>query len=230
MTLRTEYLTVCDNCGERRFSDRLRHPSGLALRVDEDGPQPAGECPSCGSLAYTTHEIEFYERGGRHLARVMEPRPDSIYGARVLFQTRDVRGLAFAREAAVRAILRKGRFTLIHSHGSTWAGQLYEPLGALDRMLATAPLDPTFEATGRFSFPHHAEKGVWRFFGNFHGVSHGFNIETTETDLIERISGAIRENMRRPDYRQARKDAAPSIAQTIQTIRRRRAHERKRAA
>jgi DNA-directed RNA polymerase subunit RPC12/RpoP len=43
---------VCDNCGARIPADELVIPHRLWERMDEDGPEPAGECPHCGALAY----------------------------------------------------------------------------------------------------------------------------------------------------------------------------------
>lgn len=42
----------CDNCGALLNEDQLREPRDLWERVDPDGPEPAGECPHCGALAY----------------------------------------------------------------------------------------------------------------------------------------------------------------------------------
>lgn len=45
-------VAVCDNCGAHIPMGELKIPRHLWERVDEDGPEPAGECPHCGALAY----------------------------------------------------------------------------------------------------------------------------------------------------------------------------------
>ena len=42
----------CDNCRRIYPTDELPEPRRLSERLDTDGPIPAGECPSCGALAY----------------------------------------------------------------------------------------------------------------------------------------------------------------------------------
>ena len=44
--------SVCDNCGKTWSAAQLRPAADLAERVDEDGPEPDGECPECGALCY----------------------------------------------------------------------------------------------------------------------------------------------------------------------------------
>lgn len=42
----------CDNCVRLWDFDELNNIQRYFERVDEDGPDPDGECPSCGCLAY----------------------------------------------------------------------------------------------------------------------------------------------------------------------------------
>ncbi len=42
----------CDKCRHYWQFGELREARDLAERVDADGPEPAGECPECGALAY----------------------------------------------------------------------------------------------------------------------------------------------------------------------------------
>ncbi|GAS94894.1 DNA polymerase III polC-type [Mycolicibacterium canariasense] len=43
----------CDNCQFSCDETQLNDVRDHSLRVDTDGPEPAGECPRCGALAYT---------------------------------------------------------------------------------------------------------------------------------------------------------------------------------
>lgn len=45
-------MCQCDNCGKRWREDRLHAPSDLYDRLTPGAEVPAGECPSCGALAY----------------------------------------------------------------------------------------------------------------------------------------------------------------------------------
>lgn len=52
-------MAQCDNCREKWFGSQLRDMLDIEQRLDpEDGIVPAGECPSCGALAYLTLEEE----------------------------------------------------------------------------------------------------------------------------------------------------------------------------
>ena len=46
----------CDNCDERMTAAELNVIKRYSERVDEDGEEPAGECPHCGCLAYYNAE------------------------------------------------------------------------------------------------------------------------------------------------------------------------------
>lgn len=97
--------------------------------------------------------------------------------------------------------------TTIHSNGSRWSGRQSASVEELIEVLATQPLDRTFEAYGNFIFTPEdeagrplAEPGVVRFWGNFLSRSHVFCIDTDDPELIERLTAAIRANQQRPDY------------------------------
>ena len=87
--------------------------------------------------------------------------------------------------------------TTIISNGSKWAGEAPDIIDDLLEVLASQPLDRRFEMSGNFIEPFNGET---RFWGNFLTVSHVFNIDTDEPDVIKRLTAAIRENQQRPDY------------------------------
>ena len=49
-------LARCDNCGRVFPVPDLVELASLEQRVDPGGPEPAGECPSCGALCYPFEE------------------------------------------------------------------------------------------------------------------------------------------------------------------------------
>jgi len=81
----------------------------------------------------------------------------------------------------------------ITSNGS---GKVLE-LSELEAVLATEPLDITFERYGNFIL---TRDGVTRFWGNFARVSHVFQIDTDEPEVIARLTSAIRANQETPAY------------------------------
>lgn len=89
--------------------------------------------------------------------------------------------------------------TEIISNGSKWAGQAPDTVEQLLTVLATQPLDSTFEDYGNFITRSRIGRTV-SYFGNFRNVSHVFNIRTDDPSVIRRLSRAIRANQRRPDY------------------------------
>ena len=103
--------------------------------------------------------------------------------------------------------------TIINSNGSKWAGQEPDPINTLVEVLATVPLDRTFETYGNFYQPtpnfcgqfgehnHGSEfEGLPCFSGNFFSLSHVFCIYTDDYELISRLLTAIDINQHRPDY------------------------------
>ncbi|MDA8140730.1 MAG: hypothetical protein M0036_18950 [Desulfobacteraceae bacterium] len=47
-----EDIARCDNCGKTFHDQGLDPIRHLHMRVDVGGEMPAGQCPSCGALAY----------------------------------------------------------------------------------------------------------------------------------------------------------------------------------
>lgn len=45
-------MAECDNCRHRCDVDNLDAIHRYYERVDDDGVEPAGQCPECGALAY----------------------------------------------------------------------------------------------------------------------------------------------------------------------------------
>jgi hypothetical protein len=111
---------------------------------------------------------------------------------------------------------------LISQNGSKWAGDSPDQLSKLLDMLATHPLDRSFENYGNFcSEPRLGVRDedaqgrpIWvdgdliypeqpyvvRFWGNFHTHSHCFEIDTDDAEVIDALLEAIAANKRRPDY------------------------------
>ena len=111
--------------------------------------------------------------------------------------------------------------TKIISNGSRWAGQQPAEVSELLNLLATEPLRRVFEAYGNFIMPEpkhgvesyetgkleyvdgdpiYPEAGVVRFWGNFETCSHVFQIDTSDPELIAKLTAAIRANQQRADY------------------------------
>lgn len=105
--------------------------------------------------------------------------------------------------------------TVINSNGSRWYGQEPATVEELIEVLGQEPLDRTFErfggfisdistveAWGRPVVPEQfrTEPHTIRFFGNFLKLSHVFNIDTNDPDVIDRLTKAIQANQQRPDY------------------------------
>ena len=89
--------------------------------------------------------------------------------------------------------------TTIISNGSHWMGEALDTIEELLVVLATEPLDHTFERYGNFILPPRDGHPV-RFWGNFARVSHVFSIYTDDQEVIERLTTAIRLNQDRDDY------------------------------
>lgn len=97
-------------------------------------------------------------------------------------------------------------YTEIISNGSKWYGEEPDTVEVLLDVLENHPLDRVFESYGNFAYraknKHDREimGNSTRFFGNFLTISHVFNIQTNDNDLITKLCKAIRKNKRRPDY------------------------------
>ena len=114
--------------------------------------------------------------------------------------------------------------TVITSNGSRWMGQEPDSMETLLEVLASEPLDPSFEDYGNFCYANEGEfswttyengkavmrksepmpAGNVRFFGNFYTVSHVFNIDTDEPEVIAKLKAAIDANKASEAYRKAR--------------------------
>lgn len=91
----------------------------------------------------------------------------------------------------------------IVSNGSKWAGQEPDSVEKLLEVLATTPLDPTFEDYGNFVLRPCKNKPCWSVWGNFFGLSHVFNIEGTAIELRPLVR-AIRANQKSEAYLSAK--------------------------
>lgn len=58
-------IVQCDNCRWVGPEADTNEPTDLWERVDEDGPEPDGECPDCGCLCYETNVLDAVERSVR---------------------------------------------------------------------------------------------------------------------------------------------------------------------
>ena len=101
-------------------------------------------------------------------------------------------------------------YTIINSNGSKWYGDEQDSIETLIEVLGKHPLDRGFEAYGNFiAVDPPLIKGDnmrgTNFFGNFLTVSHVFNIDTDDPEVIRKLTAAIRENQKRPDYREQEK-------------------------
>lgn len=91
----------------------------------------------------------------------------------------------------------------ILSNGSKWYGEEPDTIDKLLEILATEPLDPSFEDYGNFVW---LEDGFWHVFGNFWSVSHVFRIQSRSHEAIASIEAALRANQTTAAYQQARID------------------------
>lgn len=104
----------------------------------------------------------------------------------------------------------------IQHNGSKWYGQVPDSIEELLTMLATHPLDRTFEDYGNFinlatpdRYEHYdrsvkakewCQAGCTHFNGNFATYSHAFSVYTNEPAIVDALTTAIRANQQRPDY------------------------------
>lgn len=98
--------------------------------------------------------------------------------------------------------------TTIHSNGSKWAGQEPDSIATLLEVLASTPLDPTFEKYGDFAYNAETHDGTVRFFGNFYLVSHVFRIDSNDPEVCDALFAAIRANKATDEYKQAKRERA----------------------
>ena len=110
--------------------------------------------------------------------------------------------------------------TIIQSNGSRWLGQEPDSVETLLEVLGREPLDPTLEEFGNFIDeldrpatwpdekvpPEFEGKGMTRFFGNFAKLSHVFNIDTNDPEVVRGLTVAIRDNQKRGDYQRIKAD------------------------
>jgi hypothetical protein len=93
----------------------------------------------------------------------------------------------------------------IISNGSKWADDPPDEIETLLKRLEEYTLDPTFERYGNFIFsPETGDDWTLEFFGNFFDFSHVFSIITNETEIIEKLTTAIRKNQASEKYRLAK--------------------------
>lgn len=93
--------------------------------------------------------------------------------------------------------------TQITSNGCKWHGESPDPIEKLIEVLGENTLDPRFEQCGDFVIPQ--EYGRVRFFGNFLGLSHVFNITTDDSEIIDQLTVAIRTNQASEEYQAAKR-------------------------
>ena len=78
----------------------------------------------------------------------------------------------------------------------------------LETLLATEPLNYTFECYGHFVAKR--ENNITRFWGNFAHVSAVFQVDTSDPEVAARLTAAIRANQQTPAYR-AQVPARPAV-------------------
>ncbi len=78
----------------------------------------------------------------------------------------------------------------------------------LETLLATEPLNYTFECYGNFVAKR--ENNITRFWGNFAHVSAVFQVDTSDPEVAARLTAAIRANQQTPAYR-AQVPARPAV-------------------
>ena len=90
-----------------------------------------------------------------------------------------------------------GYTTLIMSNGSKFLGQ---PPDDIPRLLVVLAEHPLRRTCGVF-ITRDKVRGTVRFWGNFADVSHAFNIETDDPEIIESLTSAMRKNWCSAAYR-----------------------------
>lgn len=103
------------------------------------------------------------------------------------------------------------------SNGSKWAGELPDSIEVLCDVLKREPLNPLFEEYGNFIIAEDDSATV-RFWGNFLNLSHVFEIDTDDSQLIDTLTALIRENQTRREYRAARPKAKTAIRRASRLV------------
>lgn len=113
----------------------------------------------------------------------------------------------------------------IESNGSKWHGDAPDSIDQLLAVLASEPLDPSFEEYGNFvtknlrgcvylgrgryrdtDLIYPEAPNTQRFWGNFANLSHVFCIDTDEPETIAALTTAIRANQKREDYQRIKRE------------------------
>jgi len=102
-----------------------------------------------------------------------------------------------------------------------------QPIEALFERLESDTLDSTFEDFGNFVDLMAYEDGSTSFFGNFSTYSHVFNVRTDDSDLIDRLTVAIRRNQATASYKELRDERV--INDEAKRVRRIKAEEKRMA-
>ena len=113
------------------------------------------------------------------------------------------------------------KFTIIHSNGSKWFGEKPDSIEKLLEVLSEKTLawhiiekDPKkvinpakgiLMATDQPMYPN---QNVTCFFGNFIDLSHVFNIDTNDEDVVKKLTAAIKKNK---GYKNENKNLAQSV-------------------
>ncbi len=94
--------------------------------------------------------------------------------------------------------------TEVMSCGSKWAGEAPDTIDTLWELFETHELMQFTHATALWGQKGYldrgkriAARGHYQFLGNFVTISHVFNIDTNDPELIKRLRNAIAKNKRR---------------------------------
>jgi len=101
-------------------------------------------------------------------------------------------------------------YTEITTNGSKMLGEQPDDIETLLKVLATHPLDRTFER----AFIQDLGDGAKRFHGSFLTVSHVFDIRSNDPEIVGRLVAAIEANRRMRAFR-----SQPSAARQMRAIR-----------
>lgn len=97
--------------------------------------------------------------------------------------------------------------TIVHdmNRGPEAAAEIADPVARLLYMLAHFTLEPTFEQYGNFVHPTDRDPSITHVWGNFADYSFCFNIDTSDAELVARLTAAIRANQATPAYAEAKR-------------------------